>query len=110
MCNKVQVGTNSYFQWPCVIGHCNNCSEYDIHDEEKSENNEDVIQFVHYVYHTRCTTHGILGRELKQSERFCQICDDISYKGKKAQCVPKKNLLKPLVPLEYLCKITIYQH
>ena len=35
MCNKVQVGTNSYFQWPCVIGHCNNCSEYDIHDEEK---------------------------------------------------------------------------
>ena len=102
MCNKIQVGSNSYFQWPCVIGHCSNCSEYEIHDEEKSENHEDEIQFVHYLYHTRCTVHGILGRELKQSERFCHICEDISFKGKKGTICTKKE------PVKTTCTIGIF--
>ena len=63
MCEKVVLSNKSQFQWPCVTGICQNCREFQIHEEVKSQNEEDEIYLVHYLYHTRCTVHGLLGCE-----------------------------------------------
>ena len=79
MCKKVENNNKLQFQWPCVIKICQDCRPFEINEEEKSLNQEDEIQFVHYLYHTRCTIHGLLGREMKQSERVCTQCEDPSF-------------------------------
>ena len=94
MCEKVENANNGnklQFQWPCVLKLCQNCREFEIHEEEKSLNQEDEIKFVHYLYHTRCTIHGLLGRELKQSETICTCYEDPTFLGKKVQYAPKRN-------------------
>ena len=102
MCEKVVCGNKSQFQWLCVTGNCQKCREFEIHEEEKSQNEEDEIHFVHYLYHTRCIVHGLLGREMKQSERVCIHCEDPSFVGKKGSICTKKE------PVKHRCPIGTY--
>ena len=83
-CEKIKIGEKSYAPFSCVLNKCSNCSDKwkDLVPPKESKC-EDMISYVLFGTHQKCSFHGDGNMDIKDGEFFCELCRTMPNDKKK---------------------------
>ena len=83
-CERIQIGDRMYHKMACVLNKCEDCkSKWSSMVPNLELNSEEMISYVVWGTHYKCTYHSNFNMGVKDGEQFCKECELMQEEMKK---------------------------